>query len=56
MLMQCCGSGINNPDPNFSIPDPGSKIFRIPYPDPNQRILVIRDGMFIPDPDLGTIS
>ncbi len=24
-IMQCCGSGMFIPDPNFSIPDPGSK-------------------------------
>jgi succinate dehydrogenase/fumarate reductase flavoprotein subunit len=28
-LNQCCASGINNPDPNFSIPDPGSRRHRI---------------------------
>jgi hypothetical protein len=45
---------------NFSIPDPGSKRFRIP--DPNQRILTqkitklskIRSGLFIQDPDPGS--
>jgi hypothetical protein len=26
---QCCESGMFIPDPNFSIPDPGSKRFRI---------------------------
>jgi hypothetical protein len=26
---QCCGSGMLIQEPNFSIPDPGSKIFRI---------------------------
>jgi E3 ubiquitin-protein ligase TRIP12 len=26
---QCCGSGMFIPDPNFSIPDPGSKRSRI---------------------------
>jgi hypothetical protein len=35
---QCCGSGMFIPDPQFSIPDPGSKIFLIPDPDPYQRI------------------
>jgi hypothetical protein len=35
---QCCGSGMFIPDPNFSIPNPGSKIFRIPDLDPHQRI------------------
>jgi hypothetical protein len=31
---QCCGSGMFIPDPNFSIPDPGSEFFpsRIPNP------------------------
>jgi hypothetical protein len=50
------------PDPNFSIPDPGSKRFRIP--DPHQiikeilnqntvfKLSEIRSGMLIPDPDL----
>ncbi len=33
---QCCGSGMFIPDPNFSVPDPGSKRFR--FPDPRQRI------------------
>jgi hypothetical protein len=28
--MQCCGSGMFIPDPNFSILDPGSKNHRIP--------------------------
>ncbi len=64
---QCCGSGMFNPDPNFSIPDPGSKIF----PDPRSRsastsknflsiltqkivstLTEIWFGMFILDPDL----
>jgi hypothetical protein len=52
------------PDPNFSIPDPGSKRFRIPDPDQHRRIQVFLaekfvsdlwetgSGMFIPDPDL----
>jgi hypothetical protein len=26
---QCCGSGMLIPDPNFSIPNPGSNVFRI---------------------------
>ncbi len=35
----CCGSGMFIPDPNFpGVPDPGCKIFRIPDPDPHQRI------------------
>ncbi len=34
--IQCCGSGMFNPDPNFSIPDPGSKRFRIPDPHQHQ--------------------
>ncbi len=38
-IMQCCGSGMFIPDPNFSLPDPGSKRFRIP--DPHQRIEVL---------------
>jgi hypothetical protein len=29
LLCQCCGSGMFIPDLNFSIPDPGSKRFRI---------------------------
>jgi hypothetical protein len=29
---QCCGSEMFIPDPNFSIPDPGSKRFRFPDP------------------------
>ncbi len=29
---KCCGSGMFIPDPNFSIPDQGSKRFRIPDP------------------------
>jgi hypothetical protein len=32
---QCCGSGMFIPNHNFSIPDPGSKRFRIPNPDPD---------------------
>jgi hypothetical protein len=28
------------PDPNFFIPDPGLKRYRIPDPDPQQRIVV----------------
>ncbi len=32
-LSQCCRSGMFIPDPNFSIPDPGSKRFRIPDPE-----------------------
>jgi hypothetical protein len=50
------------PDPNFSIPDPVSKRFRIPDPNTHQRIyrfLALKNvfklsakgsGMFIPDP------
>ncbi len=34
----------------FSIPDPGSKRFRIPDPDPHQRILSIFHPSRIPDP------
>jgi len=32
--VQCCGSGMFIPDPNFSIPDSGSKRLQIPdaYP------------------------
>jgi hypothetical protein len=37
---QCCGSEMIIPDPNFSIPDPGSKRFRILDPDPHLRIQV----------------
>ncbi len=54
------------PDPNFSIPDPGSRVKKIPDPgfgsaSHNVSILTqkivskfaeIRFGMFIPDPDL----
>ncbi len=36
--VKCCGSGI--PDPNVSVPDPGSKRFQILDPDPHQRIYV----------------
>jgi hypothetical protein len=39
IFFQCCGSGMFILDLNFSIPDPGSKRFRIPDPDPHQRIL-----------------
>jgi hypothetical protein len=54
------------PDPNFPIPDPGSKKFRIP--DPHQiikeilnqktvfKLSEIRSGMLIPDPDLDCLS
>jgi hypothetical protein len=50
------------PDPIFSILDPGSRVDKIPDPDPQQRILVfltqktytefskIESGMFIPVP------
>ncbi len=34
----CCGSGMLISDPNFSIPDPGSKVKKIPDPAPHQRI------------------
>ncbi len=37
-ICQCCGSWVFIPDPNFSIPDPGSKRFWIPDPNPHQRI------------------
>jgi hypothetical protein len=39
-LTQYCGSGIFIPDleSESSIPDPGSKIKKIPDPDPHQRI------------------
>jgi hypothetical protein len=55
-------------DPNFSIPDPRLKRFRIPDPDRQLKIEVlltpkivsklseIRSGMFIPDPDLDFLS
>jgi hypothetical protein len=36
--VQCCTSEMFIPDPNFSIPDTGSKRFRIP--DPQQKISV----------------
>jgi hypothetical protein len=42
--MQSCGSGILIPDPNFSMPDPGSRVEKIP--DPGSRVEKI------PDPDL----
>jgi hypothetical protein len=37
---QSCGSGMFIPDPNFSTPDPGSRVekIRIPVLDPHQRI------------------
>ncbi len=35
---QFYGAGMFIPDPNFSIPDPGSKRFRIPDPGPHLRI------------------
>jgi hypothetical protein len=38
--VQCCGPGMFIPDPNFSIPDLGSKRFRIPDSDSHQRISV----------------
>jgi hypothetical protein len=38
---QCLETGIFIPDPNFSIPDPGSKRFRIPGPkDSRSRIRI----------------
>jgi hypothetical protein len=60
-----CGSKMFHPDPEFSIPDPGSgsKRHRIPYPDAQQRILSfltqiivsqvleIWSEIFIPDQD-----
>jgi hypothetical protein len=68
---QCCGSGIFIPDPNFSIPNPGSKRFLIPDPHQHQRINVfLTKKLFlssrkygpgcspriqIPDPDLDFI-
>jgi hypothetical protein len=39
-IVQCCGSGMFIPDPNFSLPDPGSKRFRIPDPNPHQRVSI----------------
>jgi hypothetical protein len=36
LSMQCCGSGMVIPDPNFSIPDQGLK--KVPDPDLQQRI------------------
>jgi hypothetical protein len=42
-IIQCCGSGISRiPDPNFSIPDVGSRVKKnpAPGPDPHQRIKV----------------
>jgi hypothetical protein len=38
MQNQCCGFGMLILDPNFSIPDQGSKRSRIPDPDPHQII------------------
>ncbi len=40
LLNKCCGSGMFIPDPNGSIPDAGSKRYRITDPDPQQRIQV----------------
>ncbi len=37
---QCCGSRMFIPDPYFSIPDPVIKRFRIPDPDPHQRLSI----------------
>jgi hypothetical protein len=36
----CCGSGMFIPDPNYSIPDPGSEFFPSRIPDPHQIIKV----------------
>jgi hypothetical protein len=56
------------PDPNFSIPDPGSKRFQIPDQDPHKRILVLLAPkncfsalgkiilILFPDPDFFPIS
>jgi hypothetical protein len=60
---QCCGSGINIPDPNFPNPDPGSRIcikefkyfipknwfpYFLPFPDPGVKKA--------PDPGSGTTT
>ncbi len=60
--LNCCGSGMIIPDPNFFIPNPRSKTFRIPYPHQKSYVLLTKkivcklseiwSGMFIPDPDL----
>jgi hypothetical protein len=42
------------PDPNFSIPDPGPKRFRIQGPDKRQRVEVFltqKNVSIIPDPE-----
>ncbi len=63
---QCCGSGMFIPDPNFSIPGPGSRIKKIPDPGSGSasknlsifspkncfKLSKIWSGMFIPDSDL----
>jgi hypothetical protein len=53
------------PDPRFDFLHPGSRVDKIPYPDPHQRIKVfltqktdtkfskVIAGMFIPDPGSG---
>jgi hypothetical protein len=58
---QCCGSGMSIPDPTFPIPETGSRVDKIPDPEPDQRIYVfltqgtntkfskISSAMFIPD-------
>ncbi len=46
MEHQCCRSGINIPDPNFSIPDPGSRVKKIPFADSHQKILSIFNPNF----------
>ncbi len=53
----CCKSERFVPDPNFSIPDPGSKRFRIRVKDSSifipkivSKLSEIWSGMFIPDP------
>jgi hypothetical protein len=59
LKVQCCESGMFIPDPNFSIPDPGSKkdsgsririlIKEFKYFQPQNPLLSSR--MFTPDPD-----
>jgi hypothetical protein len=38
VFFHCCCLGMFIPDPNFSVPDPGSGIEKIHDPDPQQRI------------------
>jgi hypothetical protein len=50
---QCCGSKMFIPDPNFSIPDPGSRVKNIPDPGSwSASKNLSNQQFFIPDPDL----